>query len=71
MPTTTTPGRPGDHLEISSPTGAPPRRGRIIEVLGRPHHEHYRVSWDDGHESLHYPSDGTKVVRAKRPAAGR
>lgn len=69
MPAKIAPGRAGDRLEIFSPTGGPPRRGRIIEVLGGPNHEHYRVSWDDGHESIHYPSDGTKVVRAKRPAA--
>jgi uncharacterized protein DUF1918 len=69
MPAKSAPGRPGDDIEIFSPTGASPRRGRIVEVLGRPHHEHYRVSWDDGRESIHYPSDGTKVVPAKRHAA--
>jgi hypothetical protein len=69
MPPKTTPGRPGDHIEIFSPSGASPRRGRIIEVLGRPQHEHYRVGWDDGRESIHYPSDGTKVLPAKQPAA--
>jgi hypothetical protein len=69
MSTTSTPGRPGDRLEIFSPAGAPARHGRIIEVLGGPGHEHYRVCWEDGRESIHYPSDGTRVVPAKRPAA--
>jgi hypothetical protein len=68
MPAKITPGRSGDGIEILSPSGASPRRGRIIEVLGRPHHEHYRVSWEDGRESIHYPSDGTRIVPAKRPA---
>jgi hypothetical protein len=33
-----------------------------------PGHEHYRVRWEDGRESIHYPSDGTKVVLAGRLA---
>ena len=68
MPAKTTPGQPGERIEIASVGGAPPRRGRILEVLGGPHHEHYLVSWDDGRESIHYPSDGTRFVRAKHSA---
>jgi hypothetical protein len=63
-----TPGHPGDHIEVLSPSGAPARRGEIVEVLGGPHHEHYRVRWEDGRESIHYPSDGTKLVPARHPA---
>jgi hypothetical protein len=66
MPVAARSGRPGDHLAIFSPAGGTPRRGRIIEVLGGPGHEHYRVQWDDGRESIHYPSDGTVVVPAKQ-----
>jgi hypothetical protein len=66
MPAKTTPGHRGDHVEVFSPSGAPSRRGTIVEVLGGPHHEHYRVRWEDGRESIHYPSDGTKIVPAKR-----
>jgi len=69
MSASATPGRPGDRLEVFSPAGAPARRGKIIEVLGGPHHEHYRVLWDDGRESIHYPSDGTKVVSSGHSAA--
>ena len=68
MPAKTTPGHPGDRIEIASIGGAAARRGRILEVLGGPHHEHYLVSWDDGRESIHYPSDGTKFVPATRSA---
>lgn len=32
--------------------GEPTRTGEILEVLGAPEHEHYRVQWDDGHESV-------------------
>ena len=68
MPAKVTPGSAGDHIEVFSPSGAPPRRGEIVEVLGAKRHEHYRVRWDDGRQSIHYPSDGTKLVPAKRPA---
>ena len=66
MPAQITPGKAGDWVEVSSPGGGPPRRGQILEVLGGPHHEHYRVRWVDGRESIHYPADGTHI----RPAGG-
>ena len=62
MPAKTHPGRAGDRLEVSAPSGRPQRAGEIVEVLGGPHHEHYRVRWDDGRESIHYPSEGTRIV---------
>src|SRR5689334_3442814 len=51
----------GDRIEVSSPGGELPRRGIVIEVLGASGHQRYRVRWLDGHESIHYPSDGTRV----------
>ena len=68
MPAKITPGRPGDRLEVSSPGGGPTRRGQIVEVLGSEHHEHYLVRWEDEHESIHYPADGTRILRATQPA---
>jgi hypothetical protein len=62
MPTKTTPGQAGDWLEVSLPGGGPPRRGQILEVIGRAGHEHYRVLWVDDRESIHYPSDGTRIL---------
>lgn len=62
MPAKLKPGQPGDRVEIASIGGASARKGRIVEVLGGPHHEHYRVQWEDGRESIHYPSDGTKII---------
>jgi Domain of unknown function (DUF1918) len=32
--------------------GESSRTGQILEVLGTPEHEHYRVQWEDGHESV-------------------
>ena len=61
MPAKIEPGHVGDLIEVSAPGGELPRRGLIVEVLGRPRHERYRVRWLDDHESIHYPSDGTRI----------
>jgi hypothetical protein len=66
MPAKLKPGRAGDWIEVHLPGGGPPRLGRITQVLGRPGHEHYRVHWTDGHESIHYPADGSLIVAASR-----
>jgi hypothetical protein len=58
----------GDWLEVNGLPGCPPRRGQIVEVLGRAGHPHYRVRWDEKHESIVYPADGAAIVR---PAATR
>ena len=54
----------GDWIEVHAPAqGRGMQRGQILEVLGRPGHEHYRVRWSDDHESIYYPADGgAKVV---------
>jgi hypothetical protein len=62
MPAKITPGQVGDWLEVSAPGGGPPQRGRIVEVLGGPHHERYLVRWSDEHRSIHYPTDGTRII---------
>jgi hypothetical protein len=41
------------------------RIGEILEVLGEPSHERYRVRWDDGHESLFRPGSDATIRRAK------
>lgn len=40
------------------------RFGEILEVLGLPGHVHYRVRWDDDHESIFYPGTDTVVRTA-------
>lgn len=62
------PGRPGDRLQVSSLAGGPTRSGHIVEVLGSEHHEHYLVRWDDEHQSIHYPSEGTRIVKTAKSA---
>jgi Domain of unknown function (DUF1918) len=49
------------------------RTGEILEVLGSPGHEHYRVRWDDDRETVFYPSSDATIrkheaVQARRRA---
>ena len=63
----------GDWLEASGIPGKPVRRGQIVEVLGRPGHERYRVRWDERHESIVVPADGVNVIpegEAQTPVGG-
>ena len=64
-----------DHLRVSPGdvvlvhghrVGEAARRGEILEVLGVPGHEHYRVRWDDDRESVFYPSSDA-VVQSRVP----
>jgi Ala-tRNA(Pro) deacylase len=51
-----------DLIEVSGrKVGDTPRTGRILEVLGAPDHVHYRVCWEDGHESVFYPGGDSHV----------
>ena len=59
--------RAGDWIEARGVHGQAPRRGEIVEVLGREGHEHYRVMWDEQHESIVYPADGVIIT----PGPGR
>ena len=69
---TRTPARIGDWVEVHRIGGGAPRRGQVLEVLGQPGHEHYRVRWDEEHESIHFPTEGTSVLReaGHRPLDG-
>jgi uncharacterized protein DUF1918 len=53
--------KPGDVLAVHGHhLGEPERLGEILEVLGQAEHVHFRVRWDDDHESIFYPgSDAT------------
>jgi hypothetical protein len=59
---TDTEARVGDQVEARAIHGESPRRGEIVEVLGRAGHQHYRVRWDERHESILYPADGIVVI---------
>ena len=58
----------GDWVDAQGLPRNASRRGQIVELLGRAGHEHYRVRWDEQHESILYPSDGVIVHPAERAA---
>jgi len=65
--------KPGDVVVVHGhKTGDPGRTGVILEVLeAASDHEHYRVRWDDDHESLYWPGSDATVrpgTRRKRRA---
>jgi hypothetical protein len=57
----------GDEIVVESQVvGRPARRGRVTEILGGADTRHFRVRWEDGHESAYFPgADGHRV----RPTA--
>ena len=58
---------PGWVIEIEGHhVGEPKQTVEVIEVLRSPGHVHYKVRWEDGHESILYPSSDVHV----RPAHG-
>jgi len=61
-----------DWVEARGLPGQPSRRGQIVGLLGRTGHEHYRVRWDEQHESIVYPADGVTITRTPdAPSGGR
>jgi hypothetical protein len=57
----------GDLIEINRHRlGESSHLGEILEVLGAGEHEHYRVRWDDGHESIFIPGSDALIRPARR-----
>ena len=53
----------GDQIVVETTTlAAARRRGEVLEVIGEGELEHYRVRWDDGHESVYFPGPDAHVV---------
>jgi uncharacterized protein DUF1918 len=47
------PAKQGDQIVIDTTTlDALRRQGEVIEVIGQGDREHYRIRWEDGHESV-------------------
>ena len=54
--------KPGDVIVVEARrAGGTRRKGEILEVLGESGHLHYRVRWEDGAETIFYPSSDAKV----------
>ena len=63
-------GRVGDRVILDSErTGQAPREGDILEVFGVGEGVHYRVRWDNGHESTFFPSGGSITIIHKAARA--
>jgi hypothetical protein len=55
----------GDRILVEGTTvDQPQRRGEVVEVLGAGDQEHYRVRWQDGHESIFYPGPDAHLAPA-------
>jgi len=63
--------RVGDRVILESERiGHQAREGEILEVLGAGEGVHYRVRWEDGHESTFFPSGGSITIIRKATKAG-
>ena len=62
----------GDLLVIQGhQVGGATRTGEILEVMGAARSEHYRVRWEDGHETIVYPSSDARIVPAAAAGGSR
>ena len=53
----------GDRIVVeSAKVGSARRSGQIVEVMGGPAGEHYKVEWEDGRQSEFFPGPDAKVV---------
>jgi hypothetical protein len=63
-------GKVGDRVVLESErTGQAAREGEILEVLGAGEGVHYRVRWEDGHETTFFPSGGSITIIRKAKKA--
>ena len=57
--------RIGDVVEIvGHRVGDAPRTGEIVEIVEGSARNHFRIRWEDGHESMLYPGADIAVVRS-------
>jgi Domain of unknown function (DUF1918) len=47
------------------------RKGEILDVLGSPEHEHYRVRWEEGSETIFYPGASDATIEPRRADRGK
>jgi Domain of unknown function (DUF1918) len=68
METTTPKGHVGDVIVVEQHhRGEGRQMCEILEVLDPGGHERYRVRWDDGRESIYFPSTDAHVRRHTSP----
>jgi hypothetical protein len=58
---------PGATVEVTGhAVGEGRRTGEILEVQGTTEHPHFRVRWEDGHESTLFPGSDVHIVPRPR-----
>jgi Domain of unknown function (DUF1918) len=63
------PARAGDEIVVPGHSvGSAQRTAMILEVMGDPGHERFRVRWEDGHESVLSPGDDAVLRRPTKRA---
>jgi hypothetical protein len=63
---------PGQVIEIHGHhLGEKGITGEILEVLGAPDHLHFRVRWEDGRETIYFPSNDAIVRPARGAPSGK
>ena len=61
----------GDLIDVHSHRlGEPSRTGEILEILGTGDDEHYRVQWEDGHETVFTPGSDAIIRHVEHPGRG-
>ena len=61
----------GDRIFVESrKVGGGRKSGEVVEVITGTSGQHYRIRWDDGHESIVYPSTDAFVVSGSDAGAG-
>lgn len=53
----------GDRIVVETTTlNTLRRQGEVIEAVGEGDRRHYRVRWQDGHESIYFPGPDARVL---------
>jgi hypothetical protein len=56
--------RRGDRVIVEgNKVGQARRSGQILDVMDAREGQHYRVRWDDGHETVFYPGADARIDR--------
>ena len=58
--------RRGDRVVVEgNKVGQARRSGQILDVMSAREGQHYRVRWDDGHETVFYPGADARIDRSE------
>ena len=58
--------RRGDRVIVEgNKVGQARRSGQVLAVMDAREGQHYRVRWDDGHETVFYPGADARIDRSE------